>query len=225
MEGEDQSQAKRPSLEEFLEGNKLTVGIFLLGVILLGLGVLGFKIFNFSAGQPKVEILGETDPTAGGSLSPSNYPLNSSITVEAAGEVQKPGVYELPQGSRINDLLVLAGGLSAEADRDWVEKNINMAARLQDGVKIYVPSRSEKSEVRSGPSFVETSAGKSGVVADKININTASEAELDTLWGIGPATAKKIIEGRPYQRTEELLEKKIVKSNVWEEIKDKITVY
>jgi len=59
----------------------------------------------------------------------------------------------------------------------------------------------------------------------KININTASEAELDMLWGIGPATAQKVISGRPYQKTEDLLNKKIVKTNVWEEIKDKISVY
>lgn len=217
MEGEDQSQAKRPSLEEFLEGNKLTVGIFLLGVILLGLGVLGFKIFNFTSNQPKVEILGEFDSPAGEPLPSSNHPLASSITVEAAGEVVKPGVYELPAGSRVNDLLVLAGGLSAEADRDWVEKNINMAAKLVDGMKVYIP----------GVSTGEVSSVKNQMSGEmeKININTASESELDTLWGIGPATAKKIIEGRPYQRPEELLEKKIVKSNVWEKIKEKITVY
>ena len=219
MEGEDQSQAKRPSLEEFLEGNKLTVGIFLLGVILLGLGVLGFKIFSFTSNQPKVEILGEFDSPAGEPLPSSNHPLASSITVEAAGEVQKPGVYELPAGSRVNDLLVLAGGLSAEADRDWVEKNINMAAKLADGMKVYIPKEGgQDGEVLS----IEKQVLRE---TNKININNASEAELDTLWGVGPATAKKIIEGRPYQRTEELLEKKIVKSNVWEEIKEKVTVY
>ena len=223
MEAEEQKieipkQTNKQGLEEFLEKNKLTVGVFntkyqilfILGVILLGLGVLGFKIFSFTSNQPKVEILGESDSP----LTSSNHPLTSSIVAEAAGEVQKPGVYELQADSRVNDLLVIAGGLSAEADRDWVEKNINMAARLQDGAKIYIPN---KLKVQSEKLKVDGE--------NKVNINTASESELDTLWGIGLATAKKIIEGRPYQRSEELLEKKIVKSNVWEKIKEKVTVY
>jgi len=100
-----------------------------------------------------------------------------------------------------------------------------MAAKLQDGAKIFVPG---KGEIESGGN--SSAGGKAGsetgsVKLDKININTASEAELDTLWGIGPATAKKIIKGRPYQRPEELLEKKIVNKNIWEKIKDLITVY
>ncbi len=116
-------------------------------------------------------------------------------------------------------MLTIAGGLSADADREWAAKNINMAMKLVDGAKIYIP----KAEVSTG----EVLSIKKQVLreAEKININSASESELDTLWGVGPATAKKIIDGRPYQKPEELLQKKIVKSNVWEAIKDKITVF
>ena len=179
----------------------------LLGIILLGLGFLGFKLFTFDSG-PRVEILGEAqeETTAEG----------GKITVEASGEVIKPGVYELPEGSRVNDLLVTAGGLSAMADRDWVTKNLNLAQKLADGTKIYVPNKSIR---------VEDPASGGVKQGSKININAASESELDRLWGVGPATAQKIISGRPYLRIEELLEKKIVKSNVWEAIKDKISLY
>ena len=100
-----------------------------------------------------------------------------------------------------------------------MQKNINLAAKLVDGGKIYIPEL--KIEVDSQGQ----GAKDSQVQETKININTASIAKLDKLWGIGEATAKKIIEARPYQKIEELLEKKIVKSNVWEQIKDKITVY
>ena len=62
-------------------------------------------------------------------------------------------------------------------------------------------------------------------VVGKININTASVSELDRLWGVGPATAEKIIGGRPYSSVEELLSKKAVKSNVYERIKDEVSVY
>lgn len=197
-------------LEEFLENNKLTIGILLIGVILLGIGVLGFKIVDFGKNQPEVEILGSEIEDEKG---------ETKIIVEVAGEVRKTGVYEMSFGSRVNDLLVLSGGMSANADREWVSKNINLALKLQDGAKIYIPSISQNSNLKPQN---QTSDQK---VNNLININTASAAELDTLWGIGEATARKIISSRPYQRTEEILEKKIVKSNVWEEIKDKITVY
>lgn len=219
----EEKERKELGLEEFLEKNKLTVSLFILGIILLGLGVLGFKIFSFTSNQPKVEILGETDvgsekmETGTGSEKLGG----GKITVEVAGEVMKPGVYELIIGSRVNDLLTIAGGLSAEADREWVGKNVNLAQKLIDGAKIFIPKKGE-SRVMGSESGVGSGGGE---VFQKININTASEAELDTLWGVGPATVKKIIGGRPYQKPEELLEKKIVKSNVWEEIKDKITVF
>lgn len=197
-------------IDNFLKSNKLTIGILLLGIILLGTGILGFKIFNFKDSQVEVQVLGEEN---------QGNSNKEELVVEVSGEVQEPGVYKLPAGSRINDLLVTAGGLSADADRGWVAKNVNLAQKLTDGAKIYVPSKTQNSLLR--PANGGTSAGQ----ANLININIASEAELDTLWGIGPATAQKIISGRPYQKIEELLTKKVVKSNVWEEIKDKISVY
>lgn len=212
MELTEQNQSKNFGLDRFLKGNELVLGIFFLGIILLGLGVLGYKFFSLTSSEPKIEILGESD-------SPSFSSNSSIIVVEAAGEVQKPGVYTLSDGGRINDLLILAGGLSAEADRDWVEKNINMAAKLNDGTKVYIP----KEGVQDGQVLSIKKQVSGGT--DKVNINTASESELDTLWGIGTATVEKIIEGRPYQKPEDLLEKKIIKSNVWEKIKDEITVY
>ncbi len=202
-------------VENFLEKNKLSIGLLIVGVILLGAGILGFKIINFSSNQPKVEILG----------SETEEKILGKVVAEASGEVQKPGIYELEVGSRVNDLLIIAGGLSANADRDWVAKNVNMAAKLQDGAKLYIPKAGVITGEVSSSKQPASPRGEQVASEDKININTASESELDTLWGVGPATAKKIIEGRQYQRTEELLEKKIVKSNVWSEIKDKITVY
>ncbi|PIV01769.1 transporter [Candidatus Shapirobacteria bacterium CG03_land_8_20_14_0_80_39_12] len=191
-----------------MEKNRLSVIIFFLGLVLVGLGVLGYKIFNFSSG-PKVEILGET----------TEKTTSIIIKAEIAGEVIKPGVYDLKEGSRINELLTIAGGLSAKADRDWVAKNINLAQKLTDGGKIYIPKISQISNIKDQNQISNLKTN------NLININSASEAELDTLWGVGPATAKNIIAGRPYQKIEELLEKKIVKSNVWEKIKDQVTTY
>ena len=191
-------------IDNFLKSNKLTIGILLLGIILLGMGILGFKIFNFKDSQVEVQVLGEEN---------QGNSNKEELVVEVSGEVQEPGVYKLPAGGRINDLLVTAGGLSADADRDWVAKNVNLAQKLADGAKIFIPAIGENNQTDSQ------------AIEGKININIASEAELDTLWGVGPATAQKIISGRPYQKTEELLTKKIIKTNIWEEIKDKISVY
>ena len=203
------------NLDSFFEKYKFPLILGLIGLIFLGAGVLIFKIFLEN--EPKVEISSESNLT--GEIS-SEFP--QKITVDIAGAVLKPGLYELPVGSRINDLLILAGGLSAQADRDWVAKNLNLAQKLVDGTKIYVP---RKGEVGGEKVEVGREVGSEGWDEVKININTASQKELETLWGIGPATAEKIIAGRPYQNINELVTKKIVKSNVWEAIKDKISVY
>lgn len=202
-------------MEELLQKYKLQIGLLLVGLILTGVGILAFK-YSKIENEPKIEVLSaseerfEEEPTG-------------KIIVEISGEVLKPGVYELEVGSRVNDLLIAGGGLSSQADREWVGKNINLAQKLVDGVKIYIPQKLTE----SGKGTVKEVLSRSSDLPDqtKININTASVAELDSLWGIGEATAQKIIEARPFQKPEELLEKKIVKSNVWEAIKDQVTVY
>jgi competence protein ComEA len=134
------------------------------------------------------------------------------IVVEVAGEVIKPGIYKLPAKSRIGDALVLAGGLSAEADRLWVSQNINLAEHLKDGIKIYLPSE------REGKNSTKSSE-------NKININTAAAAELDSLEGIGESRANTIIENRPYFTIDELVSKAKVPKSVVDKIKDQISVH
>jgi len=203
-EKDNKREKRKLNYEDFLEKNKLILSFLVGGLILVGLGLTGFKIWQFEK-EPEIEILGESEET--------KTEDEKKILIEIAGEVIKPGIYELILGNRINDLLTVAGGLSAQADREWVEKNINLAQKLVDGAKIYIPSK-VKSQISNGKSE-----------ENKININTASLTELDSLWGIGEATAKNIIAGRPYQKSEELLDKKIIKNNVWEKIKDLITVF
>jgi len=197
-------------LEDFSQTNKSSAILIFLGVAVLGIGVLSLKAFSSKNSQ--IEILTEGNQ--------EENEDSSTIFVDLAGAVFKPGVYELESSSRINDLLVAAGGLSVEADREWVDKNMNLAQKLADGVKIYIPSQGEAPRSAS-----EVGQVAGSTVTGLININTASVAQLDTLWGVAQITAEKIISGRPYQSANELQTKKIVKSNVWEAIKDKITVY
>lgn len=204
------------NLDDIIQNNKWTIGFVLLGVLLLGIGIFSVKSVNIFQDDTKVEVLGSSSTKVS-----ADKEALTDIVVEIAGEVIKPGVYEFADGDRVTDLLTKAGGLSANADREYVSKNINLAQKLVDGAKIYIPNKSQAPSTK-----IQTNTNdQSPNIQTKININTATIAELDTLWGVGEATAKKIVDGRPYQKTEELLQKKIVNSNVWEAIKDKITTW
>lgn len=144
------------------------------------------------------------------------------IVVDIEGAVLKPGVYELPEGARVEDLLAKADGLTGEADSEWVAKTLNRAQFLQDGGKLYIPKKGTVQGTSLGSENTNPTPGSMSVSG--ISVNTASEKELDTLPGIGPVTAQKIIAGRPYQRIEELLDKKIVGQSVFEKIKSLLTL-
>ena len=140
------------------------------------------------------------------------------ITFDIEGAVEKPGLYQLDEGARIEDILILSGGLSANANRSWVEKSLNRAAKLVDGGKLYIPSKGEATGKISNTSEYNTL----GIQAKSVNINSSSQSELESLPGVGPATAVKIISGRPYMTLEELKSKKIVGNALYEKIKEMI---
>jgi competence protein ComEA len=162
----------------------------------------------------------------------------SSIFIDIEGGVVNPGVYELPFASRIEDALVKAGGLSKVADLDSIAKSLNRAARVGDGMKLYIPVLTNDTQTSHNNSFATSSNAKADNIVqnesqiesqnivsnNSISINNASESELDTLPGIGPVTSNKIISGRPYNRIEDILDRKIVNKSVWEKIKTLITL-
>ena len=149
---------------------------------------------------------------------------SQKILVDVEGAVQHPGVYSLPVDGRMQDALVASGGLSGTADREWVAKNLNLAIKLSDGAKLYIPV---KGEAQTASSIGTKSSGGStlGAASEQININSASQSQLEALPGIGPVTAQKVIAGRPYNAIDELLSKKIVSKKVYEQIKEKVSVY
>ena len=203
--------------EKFVETNKLVFALGLIGIILVGVGVFLFKDGLFTKSD-SIEII-ENATTEG---------VENEVVVEIAGAIEKPGVYKLKEGSRVEDLLIAAGGISSNADRDWVDKTINRSAKLSDGTKIYIPSEDEQTlgaTAKNGGGVQTVSGGESGQTGGLININTASLNELDTLPGIGPVYAQSIVEHRPYSSVEELTSKGALKKNVYEKVKDKVTVY
>lgn len=191
--------------------------ILLSGLIFGGVGVIYFR-GGIGFPQTKVEVL-------------SNSSENSSagnITAEISGAVISSGVYKLPAGSRVEDLLVLGGGVSGDADRIWMEKYLNRAAKLVDGQKIYILRVNEQSGIMSaktGGGDQTISSTFSSDSSGLININSASLRELDSLPGIGQVYGQSIVEHRPYSNVEELLSKGVLKASVYEKIKNLVTVY
>jgi competence protein ComEA len=120
----------------------------------------------------------------------------TDVVVDVAGAVAEPGVYRLPAGTRVNDAVQRAGGATARAE---VEA-INLAARLTDGQQIVVPARiipaRAKSPVGVAAGSTATSTGALTEPAAPIGLGSATVDELDTIEGIGPVTAQKIIEFR-----------------------------
>ena len=137
----------------------------------------------------------------------------TKLWADIGGAVNQPGVYSLPPDSRVADLVSAAGGFSSQADLQWVEQHLNRAAPVRDGMKLYIPAQGEQAPVLGS----ETSAGL-------VSINQASQAELEALWGIGKVTARRIIDHRPYNRVEDLIDQKIITPQAWEENKDKLTL-
>jgi competence protein ComEA len=206
------------NIEEFFLRNKFVLGTFLLGLILIGLGVFLYKDRSLG-GKAKIEILESSTEAQN---------AEKTLVVEIAGAVIKPGVYELKAGSRVEDLLVKAGGFSENADRVWVERYVNRATSLTDGQKVYIGSVDEQTNVlsanNSGNNQSASTVQGSGE-STLININTASFQELDSLPGIGQVYATNIIEQRPYSTIEELLNRGVLKKNVYEKIKNQISAY
>lgn len=216
----EQLKKKYLFLVNLLTSSSKLLILLLLGLILIGFGVLAYKMDIFSSGD-KVEVLYSTNA---GPESPQDGQGN--IIVEISGSVENPGVYKMKMGDRIDDLLIISGGLSENADRDWVTKNINRASKLVDGQKIYIYQTGETSAKNiNGSNQQKEVLGVIGSsTSSLININTSTQKDLEELVGIGPVYAQKIIEGRNYSNIEELVTRKIIPQKTLEKIKNSITI-
>lgn len=145
---------------------------------------------------------------------------NNFVVVHVTGEIKNPGVYRLEEGARVIDAVNLAGGPLPSADLD----RINLANFLKDGSKIYIPPKDDNLDSNSkNQNALKVVPERK----DKININTASKGELESLPGIGPTLAQRIIEYREenglFSSAEDLLNVKGIGEKKLEKIKDQIT--
>lgn len=190
---------------ERLEKFKIPIALSLVGIIL----IIGGMVASGTGKQYQKAFPKESLVTS-----------SKDISVDVSGAVNKPGVYEIKENSRVEDAIKEAGGLTESANKEYISKYLNLAQKLSDGSKVYVPLTGEV-----GPG-IQTGSSVTGVtVQAKVNINTSTQAELEALPGIGPVTASKIISGRPYQSIEDILNQKIVSKSTYEKIKDSLVVY
>ena len=141
------------------------------------------------------------------------------IYVDIAGEILNPGVYVLEEGSRVNDLIILAGGVTKEANLS----NVNLAYTLSDGIKITIPNKKD-----TNTKNILQSSMVNNIVNDVININQAGIEELVTLSGIGESIAQDIINYRSkngsFKKKEDIKNVSGIGESKYSKIKDKITV-
>ena len=146
-------------------------------------------------------------------------PTEKPIIVHITGAVPRPGVYALPQGARVQDAISAAGGFLAEAEKS----EINLARLIEDGEKFDIPYIEGVSPILPTPGATVIAA-----TTELIDINIASQSELESLPGIGPTTAQKIIQYReqngPFLAIEDIVNVSGIGPGTYERIKDLITV-
>lgn len=177
-----------------------------------------------AAGPPRGEVI---------ALLPAPTPL--PFVVQVSGAVKNPGLYSLPSGSRVQDALDAAGGVTNIAD----PSALNLAAFIQDGERIEVPSTglgllpSGPNRLGDAPSFIAPPTpglqdAAPASVAGKINLNTATQTDLESLPGIGPSLAERIIAYReqngPFKAIEDIQKVKGIGPAIFAKIKDLIVV-
>lgn len=187
----------------------------------IAIGALALAIAMSGAGGAVVE--GPSASASGGSG--DLVAAAGGLVIDVTGAVAKPGLYRLGAGARVGDAIDAAGGFSPRVDVERVGRELNLAATLVDGAQVHVPSRDDPAA--GGGAGASPGAGPGGAKGALVNLNTATEAELDALSGIGPVTAGKIIESRataPFRTVDELRERGLVGEKTFEKIRGQLTV-
>lgn len=184
-------------------------------------GTTGRTVLNTDTAAESGISAGETADTAAEIRNAGS----DTVLVHICGEVQTPGVYELTADSRICDVLLLAGGFTADADTEAV----NMAAGIEDGMQIVIPVETDRVSETTENSFYrtgETAAGKTE--SQPVNINTADKETLMSLPGIGAGKAEEVIAyreaGGAFKDIQDIMLVDGIKEGVYAKIKDKICV-
>ncbi len=201
-------------------------------IAIAGIVVIGIMYFIYNKNQVKEDINIENEILVNNVITNENNTNDDIVIIHITGSVKNPGIVKLKEGSRIEDAIESAGGLTENAD---ITK-VNLAYVVEDGTKIKIPSASEEDigdediiDSKSGDNIIiEENTVPSNNSTQTININKATEKEFETLPGIGPSLASKIIEYRnqngKFESIEDIKNVNGIGDNKYEKIKDLITV-
>ena len=204
----------KDALEGMLDDKKTLLKI--LSVVLILLIAVILRIHDGKKADITIE---SSEPAEETEYIEESSVQQTAIFVDISGAVEKPGVYEVSQETRLFEVIEMAGGLTGDADAD----HVNQASFVEDGQKIIIP-------VKGGDTADDLSSSASenpGTDSGLININTAAADELKTLNGIGDAMAERIIEyrsSRAFRSKEDIMSVEGIGSKTYEKIKDHITV-
>ena len=193
----------------------------------LGLLVGGFFLLKPAPQTPVKETNFQAEVVAVSKDSVSEKEVNKEepleqdlITVDVKGAVKSPGIYDLPVGSRVNDAVQKAGGLTEQAD----SKSLNLAQKVSDEALVYVPTKGEESASQQAGSGMASSTSKD----KKVNLNKASLEELKQVKGLGGKRAQDIIDHREangkFKSVDELKKVSGIGAKTIEKLKDYGTV-
>lgn len=206
-----------------------------LAIVGVGLTLVGWWQFQAQVSAPAQEtsFIATVVPTAAVSslVSSPAAAISSPASLRAhiAGAVRKPGVYELPASSVLQDLVIKAGGLSGLVWQDYLDAHINLAEPLNPNQKVWIPTINQQTvlaPIEKAETFNLVSNPTSPVATGSslISINTASVAELDMLAGIGQKRAEDIVSNRPYAAIEELTTKAKVPQSIVNELGNQLSL-
>lgn len=173
--------------------------------------------------QTEERVSGQTDMLEEDTDGQEDVP-EKTLFVYVCGAVNRPGVYQLVSDSRVYEAIDAAGGLREDA----AAESINQAQKVEDGLKLYVPTKEETAQGAGAGTTDFLDGGAAQSTSSKVNINSATVEELKTLPGIGDAKAQSIVSYRSrngmFQNIEDLMNVEGIKSGVFDKIKDRITV-
>lgn len=196
-------------------GDRIAVAALATALVAVGLG--GWLVLGaLAAPGPPDEALDPFGEPSGSALSMSSG-SSERLVVDVEGAVLRPGVIELPAGSRVADAIEAAGGYGPHVDLAAAAAQVNLAAVLRDGQQIVVPLVGAATGGGTG-----SGAGTGGLV----DLNSASPEELDALPGIGPVTVQKIVAARteqPFASLEEMVTRKVLTNAQVDKIRDLVT--
>lgn len=226
---------------DFLKQRKIIIIIGILAIILIGWKIYDSKNFE-QINSDEIMTSSSNDNEKEIGENKDEEEEEEMMAVHITGEVKNPGVIKIKQGSRIQDIIEKAGGLTENADI----ANVNLAFEVEDGMKIRIPSNDDEQskesidenvqEENNHTKYIYQDSGKGVIVSDEgsgtsssiVNINTASQTELEKLPGIGPSISSRIIEYRNqkgnFKKIEDVKNVTGIGDSKFEKIKDLIKV-